>query len=177
TGWQWPQSNEPDARVDPARGGWLALKPTTAHAADPLGAVLARTTTTGDYVATTVVDVRSLANRSTAGLSAYGDGENALGISVAAGGGARVWRREKNQEQVVADSPVTFRGARAFLRMTARDGHLYRFAISEDGRRWSDVGDEVDGSYLPPWDRGVRVALVSTGAGARFDWLRISPSR
>jgi xylan 1,4-beta-xylosidase len=175
-GWQWPQSNEPEARIEPARGGWLALKPTTAHIADPLGAVLARTTTTGDYVATTAIDTHSLVAGASAGLSAYGDGENALGISVAADGGARVWRREKNQEQIVVAPPITFRSARAFLRMTAREGHLYRFALSEDGRRWTDAGGEVDGSYLPPWDRGVRVALVSTGAGARFDWLRISPS-
>jgi hypothetical protein len=62
--------------------------------------------------------------------------------------------------------------------MTAREGHLYRFAVSSnDGRSWQDVGAEIDGSYLPPWDRGVRVALVASGAGARFDWLRISPTR
>ena len=67
-----------------------------------------------------------------------------------------------------------------YVRMTARAGHLYRFAVSEDGRQWTDVGDELDGSYLPPWDRGVRVALVAGGAhGAmgRFDWLRINPVR
>ncbi|MCA1818120.1 MAG: glycoside hydrolase family 43 protein, partial [Acidobacteria bacterium] len=70
TGWQWPQSNEPDARIDPARGGWLSLSPTGAHAGQPLGAVLARTTTTGEYVATTAINTRSLAGGSSAGLSA-----------------------------------------------------------------------------------------------------------
>jgi hypothetical protein len=38
----------------------------------------------------------------------------------------------------------------------------------------------MDGSFLPPWDRGVRVALVAGGArasAARFDSLRIEPSR
>ena len=61
--------------------------------------------------------------------------------------------------------------------MTAREGHLYRFAFSDDGRAWTDVGEEVDGAYLPPWDRGVRVALVAGGAAARFESLRIEPSR
>jgi hypothetical protein len=58
--------------------------------------------------------------------------------------------------------------------MTARDGHLYRFSVSSDGRNWTNVGEELDGSYLPPWDRGVRVALTAggaPGASARFDWL------
>jgi hypothetical protein len=38
----------------------------------------------------------------------------------------------------------------------------------------------MDGEYLPPWDRGVRVALTSGGAAsasAKFEWLRIAPSR
>ena len=47
-------------------------------------------------------------------------------------------------------------------------------------RRSDDVGDEQDGQYLPPWDRGVRVALVAggaPGAAARYGFLRIEPAR
>jgi xylan 1,4-beta-xylosidase len=69
------------------------------------------------------------------------------------------------------------RGASAFLRMTVREGHLYRFAVSGNGRGWKDVGGENDGSFLPPWDRGVRVALVAAGEPARFGFLRVEPSR
>ncbi|MFL6227407.1 MAG: family 43 glycosylhydrolase [Pyrinomonadaceae bacterium] len=175
-GWQWPQANEPAARVEPARGGWLSLSPTAAHQSGTSGAVFARTMTTGDFVATTVIDTRSLAGDGSAGLSAYGDDENALGASVSADRSVRLWRREKKEEQTISDAAAV-NAPRAFLRMTAREGHLYRFAVSEDGRRWTDVGGEIDGSYLPPWDRGVRVALVAGGRGARFDWLRISPTR
>ncbi len=38
----------------------------------------------------------------------------------------------------------------------------------------------LEGDYLPPWDRAVRVALTAggaPGASARFDWLRIEPAR
>ena len=66
------------------------------------------------------------------------------------------------------------------LRMTARDGHRFRFAVSSDGRRWQDVGEEMDGSYLPPWDRGLRVALTAggaTNASAAFESFRIVPAR
>ena len=64
--------------------------------------------------------------------------------------------------------------------MTAREGHLYRFAVSDDGRNWKDVGDEMDGQFLPPWDRGVRVALVAGGARGvplHFESLRVEPTR
>jgi beta-xylosidase len=180
-GWQWPQANEPAARVEARGGGWLVLGPTTGHATETAGAVFARTMTTGDFVATTVVDTRTLAPGGSAGLSAYGDNENALGVSVTADRIVSLWRREKNQEQVNSNVSQGVGSPRAFLRMTVREGHLYRFSASGDGRRWTDAGGEIDGSYLPPWDRGVRVALVAgggrAGAAARFDWLRISPSR
>jgi hypothetical protein len=134
----------------------------------------------GDYVATTIVDTSGLPAGALAGLSAYGDGENALGTSVDAGGrNVYLWRREKNENKIVATLKDALRPPLAYLRMTARDGHLYSFAVSADGRSWKNVGEELDGSYLPPWDRGVRVALTAGGApnaAGRFGSLRIEPS-
>jgi hypothetical protein len=120
-----------------------------------------------------------------AGLSAYGDAENALGVSVDRGGGLILWRREKNAYtfEAARRGPASLQRrplAAIHLRMQAREGHLYRFAASADGRTWIDLGEEVDGAFLPPWDRGVRVALVAgnaRGAAGRFDSLRIEPSR
>jgi hypothetical protein len=136
--------------------------------------------TAGDFVATTVVDASALAPGGSAGISAYGDEDNALGASVTAQRAVRLWRREKGKEQEIAVKPEAVASARPLLRMTTREGHLYRFAVSDDGLRWADVGGEIDGDYLPPWDRGVRVALVAggvpAGAPARFGWLRITPS-
>jgi xylan 1,4-beta-xylosidase len=87
-----------------------------------------------------------------------------------------VWKREKNNQQTISTSDAP-RGANLFLRMTARDGHFFSFAVSRDGRRWETVGTEVDGDYLPPWDRGIRVALTTGGTtnAARFGFLRIEP--
>jgi hypothetical protein len=144
-----------------------------------LQAVLARTTTSGDYVATARVDSGSPGSVAVPGLAAFGDMENALGVSVTGRGRVFVWRREKNEhrELASADGPG---GGRMHLRMTAREGRFYRFAFSTDGRDWTDVGGEVDGTHLPPWDRGVRVALVAggaRGAAGRFESLRVEPSR
>jgi xylan 1,4-beta-xylosidase len=180
--WQWPQANVPDFRLEPASGGRLLLSPSGGKAYNPAEAVLARSTTSGDYVATTVVNMRGVREAEFAGLSAYGDAENALGVSVDNKKVVILWRREKNdyKETILTDFVNTMRGGIVHLRMTAREGHVYRFAVSDDGRKWTDVGGEVDGSFLPPWDRGVRVALVAGGARGlplRFESLRIEPSR
>ena len=180
TGWQWPVGNEPSARVEPGSGGWLVLAPAVEHVTEPIGAVYARSTTTGDYVATTMVDTSGLPTSALAGLSAYGDGENALGTAVDSERNLYLWRREKNEQKIVATLKDALSSPRVYLRMTARDGHLFSFAASADGRNWKKIGEELDGQYLPPWDRGVRVALTAGGASktqARFGFLRIEPSR
>ena len=59
--------------------------------------------------------------------------------------------------------------------MTVREGTRYRFSYGVDGKPWSPVGDEVDGTHLG----NVRVALnVGGAAGAigKFEWLRIVPA-
>jgi beta-xylosidase len=177
-GWQWPQSNVPDFRIE---RGSLILAPTVDEANNPTAAVLARTTVTGDYIATAVIDPRGLKGKQTAGLSAYGDSDNSIGVAVNAGGGIEIWRSQKDKPTRGVDiTDVASCPRSVFLRMTARDGHLYRFALGCNGQTWRDVGEEMDGSYLPPWDRGVRVALVAGGArgvGAKFESLRIEPVR
>jgi beta-xylosidase len=174
-GWQWPQGSEPSVRVEPADGGWLVLSPRGQRAQDPVGAVFGRATTTGNYVATTRVGTGLSAGVS-AGLAAYGNETNAVGVALADGRVA-VWQRTKGEHTAGPGIPAPA-GTSLYLRLTAREGQRFRFAASGDGRAWTDIGGEVSGEHLPPWDLGVRVALTAGGAtdaAARFDWLRIEP--
>lgn len=174
-GWQWPQANEPMKRI---AGGRFVLAPTAAHAQDMLGAVVARTTTEGDYTVTTAIDMSGLQSGTMAGLAAYGDAENALGIAIG-DGKMMVWRREKGNQQTLATIAAP-RAPLIYLRMTATGGDRFRFAMSRDGRSWTEVGEQVTGNYLPPWDRAVRVALTAggaSGAAAKFEWFRIAPTK
>ncbi len=176
-GWQWPQADPPQVNLEVAGGGWVQLKPSLARGGDPVTAVLARSIVKGDYTATTLLDTGGLKAGVLSGLSAFGDGENALGASVG-DGHLILWRREKKEYRILsaADIPTS---EELYLRMTARQGHLYRFSFSVNERIWKDIGQELDGGFLPPWDRGVRVALVAGGAvaGGRFGWLRISSEK
>ena len=179
-GWQWPQANEPVMRTESARGGRLLLSPAAGQVTNPVGAVVARLATLGDYEATVLIDAGGLRGGALAGLAAYGDGENALGAAVD-GRNVVLWRREKNEQRVVTTvADAVGRGPLIYLRMTADDGRRYRFAVSGDGNRWRDVGGEMNGEYLPPWDRGVRVALTAggvAGAAGRFESFRMAPTR
>lgn len=175
-GWQWPHENPPTARI---ANGQILLIPSTARASDPIGAIMARSTTVGNYVATAEVPTSSLKPGVLAGLATIGDQENALGIAIAADGNVSLWKRQKNQHEIVTTSSAP-KSTTMWLRVSARDGHLFRFAFSTNGRNWTDVGPELNGDYLPPWDRGLRVALTAggtAGAEARFNSLRIVPAR
>jgi xylan 1,4-beta-xylosidase len=170
--WQWPMFGQQSARVD-ARSGYLALSPVAAPGGNALdkwtGAVLAQRTSSGNYVATTVVDTRGLTAGATAGLAAYSWRTDAVGVGVG-DGQIFVWRRDGKVQNVPAtvaapDAPSIY------LRMTVKDGEQFRFAYSANGRDWKELGGAIQAGNV----EGAHVALTASGAGARFDWLKITP--
>jgi beta-xylosidase len=173
--WQWPQNNHPNARIE---NGFLVLRPAGTNATDMVASVLAVKTTTANYTAITALEAKTLKPDSKAGLSAYGDRENALGV-FSDGANVTLWRRQRNKTETVSTVPSP-KAEKLFFRMVANDGHRFRFSMSSDGKNWKPVGNDVDveGQHLPPWDRGIRVALTSGGSAdalARFDFLNVTP--
>ena len=132
--WQWPLGNEQSARVEVAGGGRLVLEPLKAQGDAFTGAVVARRTTAGDYVATALVVARGASGGARAGLAAYGWRESAAGVA-AGGGKVTVWRREGREERTVASADAP-QSELIYLRMTAEGGERYRFAFSANGRDW-----------------------------------------
>jgi xylan 1,4-beta-xylosidase len=174
-GWQWLQNSIPLYSVE---NGYLKLSPNPSQGDNPIGGIMAYDTTVGNYTATTEIDMGSLSAGAMAGISAFGDGENALGAGVQ-DGSLILWRREKNVQRTLATFERKY-GRSVSLRMTARDGAFYRFAVSRDGHDFENIGFEQNGDYLPPWDRGVRVALTVGGGhnpSVRFRSLRIEPTK
>jgi hypothetical protein len=125
-----------------------------------------------------MLETRDLTAGARAGLAAFGDQENALGLAVS-GGNVILWVREKDNTRTVTSVPAP--GSDSLqLRMTARDGHLFRFHVSSNGKNWIAIGEELDGGFLPPWDRSVRVALFTGGtpeATGKFGWMRLESKR
>lgn len=173
--WQWPLILSQVFTIE-REGGLLNLSPRAGAQADAqrdeyADAVVARRTTSGDYVATTLVSTRGMSASASAGLSAYAWRGWAVGIATG-GGKVTVWRREGDDMKrnlrvlTTADAPKT---DALYLRMSAEGGERYRFAFSANGREWTDVGGAVDAGYI----EGARVALTASGGAARFDWVKV----
>ncbi|HZV36260.1 MAG TPA: family 43 glycosylhydrolase [Verrucomicrobiae bacterium] len=172
-GWQWPQNLEPNYEL---RDGHLVLSGEPAHAIDSLDAVLARATLTGDYTAITEIEAADLPEGCCAGLSAFGDPNNAIGLSEG-DGKLILWRRDHGDYARLTESEAP-KAKKVFLRLTAKDGYQFHFASSTDGVHWLPIGENLTGKNLPPWDRSLRVALTVEGsktARAEFDSFRLTP--
>jgi hypothetical protein len=109
-----------------------------------------------------------------------GDLNNALGVWVKEGQ-ISLWQTKGDTTRTVAQQKLP-KGQTVQLRMTAAEGHQYRFAWSPDGSTWNELNADkpLDGSYLPPWDRGIRVGLLArgpAGSDVQFDWFRLSHGR
>lgn len=162
-GWQWLQDNEPVIQV---ANGKLLLKPNAEQqsSANPLAAAVGYWTMLGDYTATTIVDLSDLPKGAAVGLAAFGDMENAIGIVARRDQQFEVYKREKGIQSVEMRkefAAVSVNARRVWLRITATEGDQFQFAVSFNGRRFIDVGVKMNGKFLPPWDRGVRVMLTT----------------
>jgi len=172
SGWQWPQNREP---LHQLRDGKLRLGG-GGRGTNFLAAVLARSTITADYVATAVLETALLKPGCAAGLCAFGDAENAMGV-VLQDESIILWRRDRGETRQLAQQ-LAPAAAKLFLRLTARHGYRFQFAVSADDDMWIPCGEAADAKNLPPWDRSVRVALtVGGGADAEgvFDSFSIKP--
>ena len=171
-GWQWPQDREP---VYHWENNHLLLRVAGGNA-NLVGAVLARSTTAADYIAETVVADTHLESGCVVGLCAFGDSSNNMGVGIGQTS-IIIWRDDKGVLRQTAH-PRKVTGKEIHLRLQARHGSEFQFAVSDDGKAWNDVGKIPDAKDLPPWDRGVRVALTVGGtadAEGQFDSFSIQP--
>ena len=151
--WQWSVLSPADFRE---RDGVLELTPK----GDGKPAFVGQKTYTSDYRAQTSVVVGQ--SSAEAGLAAIGDEDNMLGISLV-GGKVRVWKREKGALTITYEKSLP-KSKAVFFRLNVRNGSQMNFSYSVDGKTFTEAGSgSLDASFLPPWDRAVRVGLVSIG--------------
>jgi beta-xylosidase len=171
--WQWPVSQQPKFSVQKANNGLITL----VARPEKIGAVLGQRTKTDEYTATVAVNHNSIGTNEAAGLAAVGDQDNALGVWVK-NGQISLWLTKGDKTETVSQQNLP-KNPSVQLRMTADNGHQYRFAWSSDGTIWKELNADkpLDGSYLPPWDRGIRVGLLArgpAGSDVQFDWFHLN---
>jgi len=156
------------------KDGFLTLAPTEKQFAIEKmpEIVLAERTVSANYTATTRVDYSKLATDELAGITTYSWRGNAVGISFG-NGKIFTWRRENGKQTNVASVELPKNETAVFLRIRTKDGEVFNFAYSTDGKTWKEVGDKIFFGNLD----GARLALIykdkTPNAGARFDWFRV----
>lgn len=169
TGWQWLIGLRPAAQI---ADGWLTLTATQ----EPASAV--RSITVPTFQVETVVATRGLGEGTFAGLVAYGDRANHLAL-VTNGKTAQVWVQRRFERTVIAEAPVQASGSTR-LRIGCVGGDKFTFAVENPDGTWTTLPGAADGSFLPPWDRGVRTGLYvagPNGSAGRFDYFAFTPGQ
>jgi beta-xylosidase len=172
--WQWPWDKPPEVSLADHNQGWLELAPSSSNANDRIGGVLALEPSTGDYEATVKLDQAGLHEDDWAGLTAYGDGKNALGVALHSGS-ITVWRRREGKDATTSTVPSPSKSI-LHLKLSVTGGHQYAFAYSPDGTKWTALDEKLPGDYLPPWDLATRIAITAGGSASthgRFSGFRV----
>lgn len=159
--WQWPLRHRPAVGI--ARG-------VLSFAATEEPGFLAQSVPASSFVAETAFVVDDDAE---GGVAVIGDPGNYLSFSVGPKRSVVKVVRRRNAEVVAAAAGVAA-GQRVRLRVASRDGHEFRFAYATDGGDWNEVKPAIDGSALPPWDRGLRCGLTAEGRDGKrvgFDYF------
>ncbi len=168
--WQWPVEAPPTFAV---RGGQLRL---TARPGGS-GAVLGHGIFAAGYTAqVALASPAAVPAGTTAGLAVVGNADNALALT-AGGHKLQLWRREKGQQQVLAEAPLPATAGPLLLRLRVAGATQYQFDYSANGgRTWQTLpgagAASITGDFLPPWDLGVRVGVLAQGPAtstATFD--------
>ena len=151
--WQWSVFEHPVYEVR-RKKLQLTASPTVT------GAFVAQKTLGADYTA----DVVILNNRTnaTAGLAAIGDEKNTVSI-VSAGDSVMVVQLRNGKPTVIASRALSKR-KKLHLRMQVKNGKDISFFYSTKNNEYQPLNETpVNGAFLPPWDRAVRVGLISKG--------------
>lgn len=125
----------------------------------------------------TAIDVQKLNNGVEAGLAAIGDQANAVGVAVTSKE-ISFWSVKKNEKSILSTTALPVDEGEVHLQIKTKDGHQMEFAWSADGSNWNAFGENqpFDASYLPPWDRAIRIGLNVKGpkdAAAAFNWFEM----
>lgn len=160
--WQWSVFQQPKYEM---KGGELYLNALP----EMPGAFLGHKTQTGDYTATTKVHARK--STAASGLGAIGDEKNVLALFYDKGT-LQVVQIKEGKDSLLASQKIN-KNKKLMLRMQVRGGKDIIFYYSLNGNAYKQLNNTpINGAYLPPWDRAIRIGLLARGdasAAAVFD--------
>ncbi len=127
---------------------------------EPSGRFVGTPITGGDYTAT----VKVLTNQSGAAsaISAIGDEKNILSLFYNKGILSLV-ELKRGKENIITTKTISAT-EKVWLRLQSSEGTRFSFFYSTNGKKFISINEQpVEGKFLPPWDRAVRVCVAAKG--------------
>ena len=162
--WQWSVFQNPALSI---KSGALYLP------ASEEGVFIGHKTLSGNYQAT--VEVLSRKSSAWAGLGIIGDEKNKIAMYYKRGIIEVI--QSKNGIDSVLLRRAVLQKKKPLLKMKVQNGNAISFFYSLKGDDYVLLNQQpINGSFLPPWDRAVRVGLLSKGSTgtAVFDQFELS---
>ena len=151
--WQWSVFNPIQYT---SRSGNLELTAQTANTT-----YIGQKVMSANYVATTTIDRISKAS---AGIGIIGDDKNYI-AAMYQDDKIKIIRVKDSTEELIKEIPVR-KNKEIHLRVIVSASTGIRFYYSLRNKEFIPLDKQViDGSYLPPWDRALRVGLLAKGTG------------
>jgi hypothetical protein len=153
--WQWSVFQNPALKV---RRGKLIIQADNKYGS---GAYLGVKAVASDYTA----DVKLITRKSTAssGIAAIGDDQNTVSLYYN-NNSLRLVQQREGKDTLLGNVALQPNGS-LYLRLNVTNSRFFTFSFSTDGKNYQTVNQKpVNGSFLPPWDRALRIGLVSRGA-------------
>jgi beta-xylosidase len=169
--WQWDLKYPPTVKItDGQLHLWPSLTPSPA-ARTVLGVRVQK----GDYTLTATIDRSGPAHE---GIVIYGEDKSMLTLRIEHEE-LILAKTEKGESAQLAKAACP-PSPKVHLRMTVREGHKFSFSASTDGKEWKAIGEEIDGAFIPPWDRAPRAGIFVSGKPSyvgKFDSVELRYER
>lgn len=131
----------------------------------PSGSFLGTKTTSGNYSAT--VKLKANRTNTNAGIAIIGDEKNIIS-ALYKDGLIRVLQLKDGKETELENKTIT-KSKNIFLKMEVTNGKNITFLYSNNDKDYQQLNNKtIDGSFLPPWDRSLRVGLVTKGSTKQY---------
>ena len=122
------------------------------------GSFLGHKIVSANFSATTKIHLKK--STASTGIAIIGDDNNLIAAMIS-GDSVKLVQIKDGREEVVA-SKIISRTKKMYLQVKVVNGKDISFYYGDNFLPLNDV--PVDGSYLPPWDRAIRVGVISKGA-------------
>jgi xylan 1,4-beta-xylosidase len=140
------------------------------------GRFVGRAIISGNYTAT--VKLITKQSNASAGISAIGDEKNTLTLFYY-NGMLTLTELKRGKEKIITSKAISITD-KVWLRLQSAGGKQYVFLYAANGKTFLPLNEQpFDGSFLPPWDRAVRVGVTAKGEEgkiAAFDDFEIKYS-